>query len=164
MPRGTPKGTIDRRRRVQRIDRVLEIDAKCLVRIQRPSDGDQALREIGIHAPVAHGIGVGEGVARHGGAHAEVVELGALRAQARFDIAKAFAVGQLREGHAQELVEARKRFDLPLFSIPRHDPTKGVQRQMVHDLRENQLACVHDRLPWMVSLHGCKSVAGRSSR
>lgn len=67
-------------------------------------------------------------------------------------------------GHAQELVEARKPLGLPLSGIARDDATNGVQRQMVHDLRENQLARVHDRRPWTGSSHGCKLVVGRSSR
>jgi hypothetical protein len=33
-----------------------------------------------------------------------VIELGALRTQARFDIAEALTIGQLCEGHAQVLI------------------------------------------------------------
>ena len=68
-----------------------------------------------------------------------------LRTQARFDVAQALAIGQLGEGHAEVLVETREPLDLVLAgSALRIGET--VQRQMLHHLRENELAQVH-RLP-----------------
>ena len=51
--------------RIQGVDRFLQIDTKGFVDIQPSRDPDQALGEVGIHAPVANGIGVGECVARY---------------------------------------------------------------------------------------------------
>jgi hypothetical protein len=45
---------------VERVDGFLQIDAEGLLRIQRPGDADQALRKIGIDAPVAHSVGIGQ--------------------------------------------------------------------------------------------------------
>ena len=50
-------------------------------------------------------------------ANPKVIELGVLRAQTGFDVAQALAIGQLREGHAQELIQAGERLDLPLARI-----------------------------------------------
>ena len=66
----------------------------------------RALREVGVDAPVAHRVGIGQGVARDAAANAHVIELARLRSQTRFDVAQALAIGQLRERHAQELIEA----------------------------------------------------------
>ena len=51
--------------RVQRVDGLLQIDPERLVGIQRPGDADQALGEVGVDAPVARCVGVGQRVARH---------------------------------------------------------------------------------------------------
>ena len=71
--------------RVQGIDRLLQIDTEGLVDIQRSGDGDQALREVGVDAPVAHCVRVGQRVARDCRPNPQVIELGALRAQTGFD-------------------------------------------------------------------------------
>jgi hypothetical protein len=78
-----------------------------------------------------------------------MVELAALCSQARFDVAQAFPILQLREGHAEVLIEARKALDLVLGSTTRDAATKRVQRQVFHGLRENQLPRVYRprRLP-----------------
>ena len=105
------------------------------------------LREVGVDAPVAHFVGVGQRAARNAAANAHVIELVALRAQARFDVAQALAVGQLGERHAQKLIEAGEALDLVLAAIRRHTTAKCRQRQMLRDLREHQLAYVHVRHP-----------------
>ena len=139
------QGQIDRRG-VERIDGVLQVDPEGFVDIQWPSDADQALGEVGVDAPIAHGVGIGQRVARHRRAHAEVVELGLLRAQARLDVAQALAKGQLRERHAQELIQAGERLDLAVALVTPDAPAKGRQWQMLHHLCEHQLPLIH-RLP-----------------
>ncbi len=69
-----------------------------------------------------HGL---ENQARFLAPDAHVVELRGLGAQAHFDIAQAFATGQLRKGHAQELVQAGEGLDLVLAAVARHAATKG---------------------------------------
>jgi len=70
-----------------------------------------------------------------------------LHTQTRFDVAQALAIGQLREGHAEVLIETREPLDLVLAGIPRDAAVKRVQRQMLHHLREYELAQVHRHLP-----------------
>ena len=110
-PRKQRQAQVDGRG-VERVDGVLQVDAEGLVDIQRSRDADQALGEVGVDAPVAHVVGIGQRIARHRGANAQVVELGALRAQAGFDVAQTLAIGQLRERHAQELIQTRERLTL----------------------------------------------------
>jgi len=72
-----------------------------------------------------------------------MVKLFALRAKTHFDIPKTFPVGELSEGHAQELVEARKLFYIEIALVFGYAPAKSRQRHEVHNLRENQSSGVH---------------------
>lgn len=110
-PRKYRQTQIDRRA-VERVDGFLQIDAEGLLRIQRPGDADQALGKIGIDAPVAHSVGIGQRITSHRRTNPEMIELGTLRAQTYFDVSKALPKGQLSERHAQELVQHEKDFTL----------------------------------------------------
>ena len=59
-------------------------------------------------------------------------------------------VSGLRERHTQVLIEAGERFDFVLAPITRYTTTKRRKGQMLHDLREHQLADVH-RYPLRVN-------------
>ena len=56
-------------------------------------------------------------------------------------------LGKLRKSHAQVLIEARECFDFVLAPVTRYATTKRCARQMLHDLREHQLAHVHQCHP-----------------
>jgi hypothetical protein len=129
--------------RIQRVDRLLQIDTKGFVDIERPRDADEALREIGVDAPVAHRIRIGERIACDRRANPEVVQLRVLGAQIRLDVAQALPKSQLRERHAQKLIQTGERLDLAFPAIPRHTSTKRRQRKVLHQLRKNQFAVVH---------------------
>ena len=139
-PRKHRQAQIDRRR-IQRVDRLLQIDTKGFVDIEWPRDADEALREIGVDAPVAHHIR--ERIACDRRANPEVVQLRALGAQTRLDVAQALPKGQLRERHAQKLIQTGERLNLAFPAIPRHTSTKRRQRKVLHQLRKNQFAVVH---------------------
>ena len=53
-----------------------------------------------------------------------MIELRALRPQARLDVAQALAIGQLRERHRQVLVEAGEPLDLVLAVVARYAAVK----------------------------------------
>jgi len=66
---------------------------------------------------------------------------------ARFDVAQALSISQLRKRHAEVLVETRKTFDLVGSAIARHATAKCREWQVLGDLREHQFAQIHpDRL------------------
>ena len=92
--------------RIQRIDGLVEVQCQQIVRIEAPRDADQVLCEVGIDPPVAHRVGIGQGVAGDRTAETEMVEFGRLRTQTRFDVAQALAPGQLRKRQAQILIKA----------------------------------------------------------
>ena len=151
-------------RRVERVDGVLQIDAEGLVGIERPRDADQALREVGVDAPVAHGVGIGQRIARDRRANAEVIELGSLGAQTRFDVAQALAKSQLRERHAQKLIQAGERLHLALALIATDASAKRRQRKMLHQLREHQLALIHRSPPRSRASQGRRTDVRSSNR
>ena len=76
-----------------------------------------------------------------------MVQLGRLRPQAGFDVPQAFAISQLGEGHAQELVEVGKRQCRIAARILRHATAECVQRQMFHQLSEYQFSRMHWSTP-----------------
>jgi len=132
---------------VERIDRVLQIDAKGFVRVQLPGDSNQALCEVGIDSPVSRGIGVGQSVAGHYGPNTQVIKLVALGPKASLDVPQAFPIGQLRKGHTEKLIETRERLDLVLFIVPGNATTKRRHRKMLCQLCENQRSLVHHATP-----------------
>jgi hypothetical protein len=80
-----------------------------------------------------------------------VIELVLLRSKTRLDVAQALAIGKLRKSHAQVLSEARECFDFVLALVTRYATTKRCARQLLHDLREQQLAHIHQGHPRVIS-------------
>ena len=132
---------------IQRIDRLGEIHRKGLLSIEPTRGADQRVGEFGVDAPVARLVGVGQGAAADLAAKTQVVELGGLRAQARLDVAQAFAVGQLCEGHGQKLVQAAEGAHVEIAAIFHHQAAEGMPRRELHELREHEIANVHRCLP-----------------
>src|SRR5437867_8529276 len=90
---------------IQRIHGVGQIHCQRFVRIKSPGDGNEGLSELVVNAPVARLVGIGQRAAADVAAYAEVVQLGGLCPQTSFDVAQALAIGKLRKGHAQKLVQ-----------------------------------------------------------
>src|SRR5207342_1168116 len=73
---------------------------------------------------------------------AHVVKLAGLSCQTHFDIAQAFAVGQLRKGHDAKLLGATEAARPVIAVVSMDDAMEGLPGQEVHDLREQCLADV----------------------
>ena len=149
---------------IQCVDRVCQIDAKRFVPVKCSSHAHQALSIIGVDAPVAHCVGMGQGIARNHRSNSEMVELATLRSQTSLDIAQALAIGQLREGHGEELIQTGEGFDLALALITGDTSPKGGQRQMLHHLRKHQLALVHSLSSRSCPSQGRRTRLGSSNR
>src|SRR3974377_654801 len=131
---------------IQGVDGLLQLDAERIVDVQMAGGANQSLSEVGIDAPVALLVGGGQSAPRRPTVKAHVVKLARHRAQTGFDIAKTFAVGQLSEGHAQELIPTGEAFDVVVAVIAIHANLKLVARDIVHELSQNGSCRVH-RLP-----------------
>ena len=84
---------------------MVEFQPEIVVGVELPGLTDQDLRDIGVDAPLAFGVGVGQRVAGDGAAKTHVVEPRLDGAQTDFDIVQTLAGGELGEGQTQELVE-----------------------------------------------------------
>ncbi len=104
-------------RGVQCVDRRIQVDAEVFVGIKLLGSGDENLSKVGIDASVAIFVGFGQGIAGDERSNAHVVKFRTISAQADFDISQAFAVGELGEGHAQELIEAGEILDFVFAPI-----------------------------------------------
>ena len=60
--------------------------------------------------------------------------------EARFDVAQTFAMRQLREGHAQELIHTGKAFDFVFAVVSLDAFLKFVNGKKFHDLRKDSFA------------------------
>src|SRR4030088_2958297 len=96
-----------------------------------------------IDAPVTHRVGIGQRIASHCGTNPEMIELGALRAQAYFDVSKALPKGQLSEGHAQELIQAREGLHFERASIAGDATAEGSQREDAASAAQTPACLVH---------------------
>ena len=133
-------------RRVERVDRIGQFDSERLVRIEFARHGDEPLRKFGVDAPIAHGIGVCQRVARNLRTQSHVIELVGLGAKTRLDVAQTLPKGQLREDHDQQLLEAGEALDLVIPFVTGYAATKCCQRKVRGQLRENQLPGVQGDL------------------
>jgi hypothetical protein len=69
-------------RRVERIDRVGEVETQILVDLQSPRLADQSLGQLRVNAPVARLVGIGQRRAPHRIAEAHGIELAFFRLRA----------------------------------------------------------------------------------
>ena len=65
------------------------------------------------------------------------------RPEARLDVAETLPVGQLGEGHSEELVGAGERMHTMRPAVPRDAPLERAPRDHVHELREDRATGGH---------------------
>ena len=80
---------------IESVNRLIEFEPERFVAVKISGRCDQHLAKIGIDSPIAHGVGVSQGVARDETANTDVIKLGGLGSQACFDISKTLAIGEL---------------------------------------------------------------------
>jgi hypothetical protein len=88
-----------------------------------------------------------QGIARNLAPETPVIPLGLLGAQTGFDSAKTFAVGELSKGPRKKLIPAGTIFDLAMALAAINANLKLVDREQIHELRENGSAKIHPRPP-----------------
>ena len=145
-PREERQAEIDGRR-VEGVHRGRQVHPEGLGRVEGFGGADQPLGEVGVDPPVAPLVRIGQGAARDAASDAHVVQLGLHGPQTRLDVAQALAIGELGKGQTEKLVEAREAADLVLALVAGHAATELLQRQEVHDLREDGASGMHGALP-----------------
>lgn len=116
------------------IDGLIEFYAKRFVCIEPACGIDKGLRKVGIDAPIAYFVGVGQGVARHPTPNAHVIEFALLRPKTCFDVSETLTIGELREGHTKVLIEAAEISYLVASAISLDTTSKGMYGKIIHYL------------------------------
>ena len=78
---------------------LIELHCERIVLIKFPGVSDQHLGKVLVDSPVAHLVGVSQGVARDLAANTHVVELVPSSSQTGLDVPETFAIGELSKGH-----------------------------------------------------------------
>jgi len=147
---------------VEGINRLLEFEPENIVGIKIASLMDQNLSEIGINAPVASFVGVGQRVPRNVASNSHVIKSIPHRTQTGADVAKAFPESQLSEGHIQELIKTGEAFYLVIAPVSVDAFAEFVKGQEIHDLGENRCGSIHQSLlPGQRSDDNIKSSSNR---
>jgi hypothetical protein len=106
-PRKQTQTEIDGRR-VERVNRLRELDGQRIVSVKLTGAADQDLSKVGVNPPVVRAIGVGQCAPRNLSPKPRVIELRSQCSQASFDVAQAFAKRQLSVRQTQELIATRE--------------------------------------------------------
>jgi len=97
---------------VQCVSGLIQFDSEGIVGVEATSLANEDLGKVGIDLPISDLVGMSQSVARHISSEAHVIEFPLSRTQTCLDVSETFPIGQLSKGHAEELVPARKVFDL----------------------------------------------------
>ena len=102
---------------VQGVNRLVQIQHHRFVGVKLARVANEVLGQIGEDAPVARGQRVGQRAALDGLAQTQVVELVAAGVETRFDVAQAFAPGQLGKDQTDELLPSGEVLDLVIATV-----------------------------------------------
>lgn len=102
---------------VQSIGGLIQCDSERIVGVEATSLANEDLGKVGIDSPISDLVGMSQGIARHISSKAHVIEFPLSRTQTYLDVSETFPIGQLSKGHAEELVPARKVFDLVMAVV-----------------------------------------------
>ena len=128
---------------VEGVDRLVEVQTDVFVGIQPSRPGDEEGGQIGVDSPVAQFVGVGQRASRNAAANADVIKFFADGPERQLDVAETFAVGQLGESHAPELVATEELTNAMIAGVSLDASVELMSRNEVQQLRENRSAFVH---------------------
>ena len=131
------------RRRVQRVDRRIDIESGRFGGIEFAGARNQAHRQRVIDAPVALIQCVRQRGARRYARQAHVKQLGLIGGQADLDVAQRFPPCQLGEGHHPKQVGAIQSAHSGVAAVSIDNTPEGLPRHILHDLCKQRPADVH---------------------
>ena len=97
---------------VQIIGGLIQFDSEGIVGVKATGLPNEDLGKVGIDSPISDLVGMSQSIARDVPSKAHVIEFPLSRTETCLDVSEAFPIGKLSKGHAEELVPARKVFDL----------------------------------------------------
>ena len=134
-------------RGVQRIDGVFQLQTQVFPGIEGPGFSQESPGQILPQPPVPLFVGVGQGGLGDRLPKTQVVKSLGLGVQTGRDVPQPLAPGQLREGHANELLAAAEMFDARLRIVALDQAGEGLAIHQIEDLGKNVAAGVHGSAP-----------------
>ena len=141
-------------RGIQRVCRLLELGTEAVRQIQFPSPCDQDVSEVFVDPPVAQFVSIGESAPSDDSAKTGVVEFLVKGVETDFNVAEALAIGQLSEGHAEELIEAGEAANSLIPVITGDATVELVFGKGVDELRKDVAVVEHEPNPDALMANG----------
>ena len=149
---------------IQGVSGVGQIDSKTFLGVQLSCLRNQSLGKIGVDAPVAGLVGVGQSRTGYGRSDSHMVKLGSLSRQTCLDVAETLPIGQLGKRHYPKLVGTTKRTNSIVSSVPIDDAMKSAPWKKIHNLCKKGLAGIHWHLRKLQFRKDCQDAGLYSSR
>ena len=129
-------------RGIQCVHRLVDVFVKRLRRVELPCPPDQVLGQIGVDAPVTCFIGFRQSGASNRTRQTQLRPSTGYRVQARFNVAQAFAMGQLGENQTNELCPAGEMPNFVIAAVPADTAVKLLSVDHRENLRKNERALI----------------------
>lgn len=129
-------------RGVQGIDHLVESDYVRGLSVEAPRLSHENLGKVGVNVPGTMFVGVSQVGSGDTAADSHSMAM-RTEAQACLDVAQAFAIGQLREAHGQELIARTQTATAPLHWVRTHTSIELRAMEKIENLREDQTPLVH---------------------
>ena len=133
---------------VERVDRIVQIQAKILAHIERPGLLHQALGEVLPDPPVSRFVGIGESGFCNLLVESKMIERLGSCVEASRDVAQPVPGSHLRENHAGELLSESKMADRDCGLVSLYNAVERLAVDQVENLGENEASGVHGRKFW----------------
>ena len=121
----------------------MQFKAERLIGLERGGLLDEDAGEVSENTPVAVFIGIGQSAAGSGLTDAGVIQFGAKGRQAGFDVAQAFAPGELGEGQNEKVFIGRELADAEVAAVTGDTLVELVFGEEVEELGEDGATFVH---------------------
>ena len=131
---------------IQSVNRVLQFQSEILSGVEDTRLAHEAFGEIFPESVVPLLVGIGQSGLGNSFSKTKMVESFASGVETGGDIAQSFPPGQLRKGHADQLLSATEMPNFALRVVALNQPGKRLAIYQIEDLGEDVAARVHGRV------------------
>ena len=131
---------------VEGINRVLQFQSEVLSGVENTCLAHEPFGEIFPESPVPLLVGIGQGGLGNSLSKAEMIQSFASGVETGGYVAQSFPPGQLRKGHADQLLSATEMPNLALRIVALDQPVERLPMNEFEDLGEDVAARVHGRV------------------
>src|SRR2546421_12220487 len=128
--------------RIEGIKAAIQNDTHRVFPVERSGDRDQVLSKIGKDTPVMSLVGVSQSGTDDSTPETHVIELAIHGPEARLNVAQAFAISELSEGHCQILIPAGEFLEVSVAAIAGNALLELDVGEVTNQLSENSPASI----------------------